>query len=62
MTEAERARRRRMRPKYEAARKLRHKEAAARATAEILATPVPYDPLGARRREALARALKEGRA
>lgn len=62
MTEAERARRRRMRPKYEAARKLRHKEAAARATAEILATRVAYDPLGVRRFAELDQALKEGRA
>lgn len=62
MTEAERDRRRRMRPKYEAARKIRHKAAAARATAGILATPVAYDPLGAQRFAELEQAIKEGRA
>lgn len=51
-----------MRAKYEATRKLRHKEAAARATAEILATPVAYDPVGARRFAELDQAIKEGRA
>lgn len=62
MTETQRAYFRRRRPKYEAARKIRHKAAAARATAEILATPVAYDPMGARRFAELDQAIKEGRA